>query len=397
MRLQHVGGAAQALLQSGINDTDMSFTVQSGQGSSYPDGAGFDGFVICLDMGQAGEEKVLCSARSGDSFTIEERGWDDTNAVAHDPGASVNHTISAVEMDEANALVEQTTGLVTTKGDLTPATGSGALGRLAAGSNGLPLVAKSGETTGLAYEALSATGLASNAVTTAKILDANVTTAKIADSQITSAKIVDGTIATGDIADAAVTAAKIAAAVAGNGLAGGAGTALSVGVDDSTIEINSDALRVKDGGITSAKIANGTIATADLADGAVTAAKTDGSIGTPRWFVGPFSGENLTGSGPLYGGVLIHAVMMESGSILGISVRLSAARVSGSATFEVQKNGSGTGVLVTIDGTNTQQHYFTQARGTDTFVAGDRLTVSVLNTSFSPDTADYAASILCSL
>ena len=51
-------------------------------------------------------------------------------------------------------------------------------------------------------------------------------------------------------------------AVAGAGLAGGAGTALSVNVDDSSIEIATDTLRVKaSGGISAAMIAN---------DGAVT-------------------------------------------------------------------------------------------------------------------------------
>ena len=43
-------------------------------------------------------------------------------------------------------------------------------------------------------------------------------------------------------------------AVAGDGLAGGNGTALSVNVDDSTVEINSDALRVKNTGIGKAKL-----------------------------------------------------------------------------------------------------------------------------------------------
>lgn len=43
---------------------------------------------------------------------------------------------------------------------------------------------------------------------------------------------------------------------AGNGLTGGSGSALAVSVDDSTIEINSDSLRVKDAGITKAKLAS---------------------------------------------------------------------------------------------------------------------------------------------
>ena len=71
-------------------------------------------------------------------------------------------------------------------------------------------------------------------------------------------------IDTAQIVDNAVTAAKLDAAVAGNGLAGGGGTALSVNVDDSTIEINSDALRVKDSGITNAKLAEDTIQTATI-------------------------------------------------------------------------------------------------------------------------------------
>ena len=63
-------------------------------------------------------------------------------------------------------------------------------------------------------------------------------------------------VTTAKIDNEAVTAAKIASAVAGSGLSGGAGTALAVNVDDSTIQINSDTLRVKDSGITSAKLSS---------------------------------------------------------------------------------------------------------------------------------------------
>lgn len=53
-----------------------------------------------------------------------------------------------------------------------------------------------------------------------------------------------------------VTAAKIAAAVAGAGLLGGAGAALSVNPDGSTLELSGDTVRVKDLGITNAKLAS---------------------------------------------------------------------------------------------------------------------------------------------
>lgn len=57
------------------------------------------------------------------------------------------------------------------------------------------------------------------------------------------------TVGASQIVDASVGVAEISSAIAGDGLSGGAGSALSVNVDDSTIEKNADALRVKGGGI----------------------------------------------------------------------------------------------------------------------------------------------------
>jgi len=58
------------------------------------------------------------------------------------------------------------------------------------------------------------------------------------------------------IKDGTVTEDELNASVAGGGLAGGAGSPLSVNVDDSTTEISGDAVIVKDDGITNAKLAN---------------------------------------------------------------------------------------------------------------------------------------------
>jgi len=58
---------------------------------------------------------------------------------------------------------------------------------------------------------------------------------------------------------ASISEVELASSVAGDGLAGGAGSALSVNVDDSTIEIDSDALRLKDGGVSTAKLANDSV------------------------------------------------------------------------------------------------------------------------------------------
>lgn len=58
---------------------------------------------------------------------------------------------------------------------------------------------------------------------------------------------------------AGITETHLNASVAGAGLSGGAGTPLAVNVDASTIEINSDTLRVKDAGITLAKMASNSV------------------------------------------------------------------------------------------------------------------------------------------
>lgn len=80
-------------------------------------------------------------------------------------------------------------------------------------------------------------------------------------------------VSTGMLDDAAVTAAKLAAAVAGDGLAGGAGSALSVNVDNTGIEINADTLRLKDLGVVTAKLNDLAVTSAKLGAASVIASK----------------------------------------------------------------------------------------------------------------------------
>lgn len=84
------------------------------------------------------------------------------------------------------------------------------------------------------------------------------------------------------IKDATVTEDELNASVAGDGLAGGAGSPLSVNVDDSTTEISGDAVIVKDDGVTNAKLANitrGSVKVGGVADAPTDlVALTDGQI-----------------------------------------------------------------------------------------------------------------------
>ena len=80
------------------------------------------------------------------------------------------------------------------------------------------------------------------------------------------------------VADAGITATQIATSVAGDGLAGGAGTPLSVGVDDSSIEITTDTLNVKALGVTNAMLA-GSIANSKLSNSSITITAGDALTG----------------------------------------------------------------------------------------------------------------------
>jgi len=119
---------------------------------------------------------------------------------------------------------------------------------------------------------ISSSKLAADSVITSKILDSNVTANKLASDSVTTVKILNANVTTAKLADDSVDKDKINANVAGNGLGQNVDGSLEVNVDGSTLEINADSLRVKDLGITNAKVATG-IDAAKLADGSVSNAE----------------------------------------------------------------------------------------------------------------------------
>ncbi|GAC1356050.1 MAG: hypothetical protein NVSMB4_16940 [Acidimicrobiales bacterium] len=104
MRRMYRGNTLATTLSGGITSGATSLTVAAGGGSSYPD-ATLGPFVITLNLSGTTEEKILVGARTGDTFSSLTRGYDGTTAAAHSAGETVRHTISAVDLDEANAHV----------------------------------------------------------------------------------------------------------------------------------------------------------------------------------------------------------------------------------------------------------------------------------------------------
>lgn len=77
---------ATLLAASGVGST---FTT-TGTATAWPDGSSSRSFVVGIgDPDTATFEAILCSSRSGNVFTIEQRGYDDTTALQHDAGADI--------------------------------------------------------------------------------------------------------------------------------------------------------------------------------------------------------------------------------------------------------------------------------------------------------------------
>lgn len=111
-RISYAGGAARTTLSGSMtagSPTDGgTFTV--GDGTGYPDGA-IGSFVVSVGRGTASEEKILCSVRSGSTFTVatDGRGYDDTTATSHDAGDTVEHVVDAASLDDVQDHVYDTT------------------------------------------------------------------------------------------------------------------------------------------------------------------------------------------------------------------------------------------------------------------------------------------------
>lgn len=101
------GGVPSTTLNGAITSGATSITVADG--SSYPDGTNGN-FYIVIDLSAATEETIECSARSSNTLTVATRGADGTSAASHDNGATVQHVVPALTLQEANTHANTTTG-----------------------------------------------------------------------------------------------------------------------------------------------------------------------------------------------------------------------------------------------------------------------------------------------
>jgi len=96
---EYKGAAKATTIVAGITNTSTSWSIADSTG--WPTGS-VGNFVATLEQGLSTEERILCSALAGGVLTVVTRGYDNTTAVAHAATSSINHTISAIDIAEAN-------------------------------------------------------------------------------------------------------------------------------------------------------------------------------------------------------------------------------------------------------------------------------------------------------
>ena len=185
------------------------------------------------------------------------------------------------------------------------------------------------------------------------------------------------------ISDAGVTATQLATSVAGAGLSGGAGTALSVNVDDTSIEITTDTLNIKDLGVTNAMLA-GSITNAKLVNDYVNLGSTSVALGATATTLA-----GLTLTTAVITGSFTGSFTGDGSNLTGIATDLDTTGNSGAGNIDLLTQGlavTGTGAISTVAA--TQGIAISVADGS----SSQKGAVSFASSNFTVTTGDVALS-----
>jgi len=168
-------------------------------------------------------------------------------------------------------------------------------------------------------------------------------------------------VGTTQLAPTSVTAAKLGSDVAGSGLGGGNGSALLVNVDNTGIEISGGSLRLKDGGVSTAKLAPTSVTSAKL--GAIAGSGLGGGSGSALSVNVDNTGIEISG-----GSLRLKDGGVSTDKMAATSV--TAAKLGSDVAGSGLGGGNGAALSVNVDGTTIQ-------------IVGDVL--QAMGTSFNPD------------
>jgi len=344
--------------------TDGGVLVGSGTGAITSLGQAINGQLV---IGSTGADPVLATLTPGSNIEITNTAGSITIAAT---GLNSGTVTSVGTAGTVNGIT-LTGGPITTTGTVTL---GGTLANIAnsqltnssitIGSTSVPLGGTAATVAGLTLTGVQATGSFSGSFTGTSDLPDLVTgnglTGGPYDGSLTRTFAVGAGTAitvgatTVGVSNAGITAVQLATSVAGAGLSGGAGTALAVNVDNTSLEITADILNVKALGITNAMLA-GSIANNKLANSSITIGSTSVALGGTAT---TFAGLTLTG-------------VQASGSFSG-SFQGDGSNITGIASNLAIVGETGTGTIAL----KTQTLTVTGGEGINTVASGQTITIS---------------------
>ena len=346
----------------GATFTDGALVVGSGTGALTSLGQASDGQLV---IGSTGADPVLATLTGGSNITVTNTAGG-ISIAATGLGSGTVQTVSATGTENGLTLTsdgDTVDPVITLGGALTGVANSQLVNdSVTLGSTEVDLGTTATTLADLTLTGVVATGTFSgsfNGTTDLPdLVSGNGLTGGPYDGAVTKTFSVsaDGsTLSVGasgvKVADAGITATQIATSVAGAGLSGGAGTALAVNVDDTSIEITTDTLNIKDLGVSNAMLAGG-IVNAKLVNDSVILGSTEVDLGaTAASIVGLTSLEAVSITGSFKG---------DGSEITGIASTLG---VSGS---------TGVGIVAL----KTQSLSVVGSSGISTVASGQTVTVS---------------------
>ena len=378
----------------GATFTDGALVVGSGTGALTSLGQATDGQVV---IGSSGADPVLATLQQGSNISITNTAGG-IEIAATGLGSGTVQSVSGTGTENGITLTSDgdsvnptltlggaLTGVANAQlvnNSVTLGTTSVALGATATTLAGLTLTTAviTGSFTGSFTGTTDLPDLVSGGGLTGGPYDGSLTKT-FAVGEGTGITVAADTVG---ISDAGVTATQLATSVAGAGLAGGAGTALSVNVDGTSLEITTDTLNVKALGVSNAMLA-GSIVNAKLVNDSVTLGTTEVALGatasaiagltlTAATITGSFSGSfigttdlpDLVSGGGLTGGPYDGSVTktLAVGAGTGITVAADTVGISNAGVTATQlaasvagaglSGGAGTALSVNVDDTSIE-------------------------------------------
>jgi hypothetical protein len=228
------------------------------------------GFVQTSEVVSLGSDSVSFVQFTGLGQITAGNGLDKSgNTLSVDTGAGLQIISGAVAVETGSALFIDSNAVAVSVDDSSIEVN---------GSNQLQVRVDGITSAMIGTNQVTGNEIAGSTVGTANLADSAVTSVKLGASSVSAVKIASNAVTSDKLQSNAVTEAKISTSVAGDGLSGGNGAALSVNVDDSTIEIDTDTLQLRNLGVSTAKLQDNCVQTAKIANDAVDKTKIHSDV-----------------------------------------------------------------------------------------------------------------------